>query len=206
GIRAEMDALNVQEKTNLSYSSKKDGKMHACGHDGHIATALGAANLIATKKHFNGTVRFIFQPAEEHGKGALSMLNDGLLEKFPIDEIYGLHNMPHLPEGEIHSKVGGIMGSEDNFKIHIKGKGGHASSPHTGVDPLVLAARVMLAVQTIVSRNVGPVAAAVISCADLQTDGIINAIPTTVVITGECRTYTSKPQSLIKERMDGICE
>src|SRR5699024_3691159 len=173
---------------------------------GHIATALGAANLIATKKHFNGTVRFIFQPAEEHGKGALSMLNDGLLEKFPIDEIYGLHNIPHLPEGEIHSKVGGIMGREDNFKIHIKVKGGHASSPHMGVDPFVIASQIILALQTIASRNVDSSDTALRSRTDLQSAGLIYAIPTNVVITGDCRTSTSKTHSLLKQRREAICE
>lgn len=207
GIRADMDALNINEQNHdLSYRSKTEGKMHACGHDGHVTTALSAAKILADEKNFNGTVRFIFQPAEEHGKGALAMINDGLFERFPIDEFYGLHNMPQLKEGVIHSKAGPIMASEDNFKIHITGKGGHASAPNIGIDPLVIAAEIILALQTIVSRNVNPVDTAVVSCTEIHTDGIVNAIPTNVVITGDTRSYTPEVQQLIEERMRTIAQ
>ncbi|MDQ0178094.1 M20 aminoacylase family protein [Bacillus chungangensis] len=206
GIRADMDALNIVEQTGLPYASKTHGKMHACGHDGHVTTALGAAKILAESKDFNGTVRFIFQPAEEHGKGALAMLEDGLFERFPIDEFYGLHNMPNLPEGEIHSKVGPIMGSEDNFEIKIKGIGGHASAPQMGKDPLVTASEIILALQTIVARNVDPVDTAVVSCTEIHTDGIINAIPSNVVITGDTRSYRPEVQALLEKRMRLICE
>lgn len=206
GIRADMDAINVTEESGLPYASKNEGKMHACGHDGHVTTALGAAKILSERKDFNGTVRFIFQPAEEPGKGALAMIEDGLLKRFPIDEIYGLHNVPQLPEGEMHSKVGPIMASEDNFKVCIQGKGGHASAPNVGIDPLVIAAEIILALQTIVARNVDPVDTAVVSCTEIHTDGNINVIPTNVMITGDTRSYTSEVQAVLEERMRTICE
>jgi len=206
GIRADIDAINITEQTGLPYASQNEGKMHACGHDGHIATALGTAKLLSENKDFNGTVRFIFQPAEEPGKGALAMLDDGLLERFPMDEIYALHNMPQLDEGKIYSKSGPIMGSEDNFKIHIVGKGGHASTPNTGIDPLVIAAEIILALQTIVARNINPIDTAVVSCTEIQTDGTTNVIPSNVYITGDTRSYTPEIQKLLKKRMGTISE
>ena len=129
GLRADMDAINLKETTGLPYQSLNPGKMHGCGHDGHITALLGAMLLLSERRNFNGTVRCIFQPAEEPGKGSRAMIDDGLLEKYPMDEIYGIHNAPFLPEGELHTKTGGIMASEDNFRIKIKGKGFHASSP-----------------------------------------------------------------------------
>lgn len=204
GIRADMDAINVDEKNEFSYRSMNSGKMHACGHDGHVATALGAAKLLAEEKGFNGTVRFVFQPAEEPGQGALAMLEDGLLDRFPIDEIYGLHNMPQLEGGVVYSKNGPIMGSEDNFEIKIKGKGGHASAPNVGIDPLVISAEIILALQTIVARNVNPIDTAVISCTEIHTDGAMNVIPTNVVITGDTRSYLPEVSNLIEKRMESI--
>ncbi|HHX71034.1 MAG TPA: amidohydrolase [Gallicola sp.] len=206
GIRADMDAINMEEKTNFSYISKIQGKMHACGHDGHTATLLGAAKLISERKNFNGTVRLIFQPAEEPGKGAQAMIDDGFFERFPIDEIYGLHNMPSIPEGRIHTRSGGIMASEDNFVIKIKGKGSHASSPHLGVDPLVIASQIILVLQTIVSRNIDPLKQAVISCTELHTDGVHNAIPSNVVILGDTRSFATEIQEQIETRMRSVCE
>lgn len=210
GLRADMDALAMQETAEgRPYASAHPGCMHACGHDGHMAMLLGAAQLLSTCRDFNGTVRFIFQPAEEHGRGASAMLADGLLQRFPMDEIYGAHNIPGMPVGHIATRVGGIMASEDNFVIRITGRGGHAARPHMAVDPLVIGAEIVLALQTIVARSVDPRHAAVVSCTEFLTDGIRNAIPTEVVIKGDTRSYAPEVQALLESRMrelcDGIC-
>lgn len=206
GLRADIDCINMQEKNDLAYVSKNDGKMHACGHDGHMATMLGVAKLLSERQNFNGTVRFIFQPAEEPGKGALKMIEDGLFERFPMDEIYGFHNAPFIKEGHIHTRSGGIMASEDNFVIKIRGKGSHASSPHLGVDPLVTAAQIILGLQTITSRSTNPMETAVVSCTEIHTDGVHNAIPSNVQISGDTRSFSTETQKLIEERMVAICE
>lgn len=206
GLRADMDCINLDECGEIQHSSRNVGKMHACGHDGHVTTLLGAAQILCERKNFNGTVRFVFQPAEEPGKGARAMIDDGLFERFPMDEIYGLHNMPNLPAGNINTCVGGIMASEDNFVIQIKGKGGHASSPHMGIDPLVTASEIIIALQTIVARNINPMQSAVISCTEIHTDGAHNAIPTNVTITGDTRSFHPAVQEQIESRMRSICE
>lgn len=206
GLRTDMDAINMAETITRPYTSRNPGKMHACGHDGHMATLLGAAKLLTERKNFNGTVRFVFQPAEEPGKGAAAMLKDGLLKHFPMDEIYGMHNRPSMPEGSISTRVGGIMGSEDNFVIRIKGQGSHASSPHMGKDPIVIASEIVLALQTIISRNMDPSAPAVISCTEFHTDGVHNAIPSNVEIKGDTRSYSPAIQKLLENRMRAICE
>ncbi|OLL28582.1 amidohydrolase [Burkholderia sp. SRS-W-2-2016] len=210
GIRADMDALNIAENApGRPHASVNNGKMHACGHDGHMSMVLGAARLLAEKKDFNGTVRFIFQPAEEHGRGAKAMMADGLFERFPIDAIFGAHNMPGMPAGSFATRAGGIMGSEDNFVIHVKARGTHAARPHMGVDPIVIAAQIVLALQTIVSRNLDPGEQAVISCTEFITDGIRNVIPSNVTIKGDTRSYSPAVQALLATRMrevsEGIC-
>ncbi|MES3708718.1 M20 family metallopeptidase [Pseudomonas putida] len=210
GLRADMDALHITEAAeDRVHASRNSGKMHACGHDGHMAMVLGAAELLCSQRNFNGTVRFIFQPAEEHGRGAKAMMADGLFERFPVDAIYGAHNMPGLPAGHIATRAGGIMASEDNFVIQIAGKGTHAARPHMGVDPMIIGAQIVLALQTIVSRNVDPSLSAVISCTEFITDGIRNAIPTHVTIKGDTRSYSPDVQRLLEKRMrevsEGIC-
>ncbi|MCY1211926.1 Hippurate hydrolase [compost metagenome] len=210
GLRAEMDALAITElATERPYASATPGRMHACGHDGHMAMVLGAAQLLRERRDFDGTVRFIFQPAEEHGRGARAMMDDGLFERFPVDEIYGLHNMPGLPAGTFATRAGGLMASEDNFVIHIHGRGTHAARPHMGIDPIVIGAQIVLALQTIVSRTLDPGAQAVVSCTEFITDGIRNAIPSNVVIKGDTRSYDPAVQRMLETRMreisEGIC-
>lgn len=206
GIRADIDAIQLTEQGDRPYRSTTPSRMHGCGHDGHTSIALGAAQLLAQRRNFNGTVCFVFQPAEEPGYGANAMMADGLLERFGIQEIYGLHNMPGMKAGSISTRVGGIMASEDNFVIKIKGQGSHAARPHMSIDPLVIAAEIILALQTIVSRNIDPNVPAVISCTELHTDGIRNAIPTHVEIKGDTRSYSPEVQQMLEDRMRTICE
>ncbi|MFL9865693.1 M20 family metallopeptidase [Paraburkholderia fungorum] len=210
GLRADMDALNISENApGRLHASRTQGKMHACGHDGHMSMILGAARLLAERKDFNGTVRFIFQPAEEHGRGAKAMMKDGLFERYPVDAIFGAHNMPGMRAGTFATRTGGIMASEDNFVIHIKARGTHAARPHMGVDPIVIASQIVLALQTIVSRNLDPSLQAVISCTEFITDGIRNVIPSNVTIKGDTRSYAQEVQTMLATRMreisEGIC-
>jgi hippurate hydrolase len=210
GLRADMDALNILENApDRSHASCTHGKMHACGHDGHMSMILGAARLLCERRDFNGTVRFIFQPAEEHGRGAKAMMSDGLFERFPVDAIFGAHNMPGQRAGTFATRAGGIMASEDNFVIHIKARGTHAARPHMGVDPIVIASQIVLALQTIVSRNLDPGLQAVISCTEFITDGIRNVIPSNVTIKGDTRSYAPEVQHMLATRMreisEGIC-
>ncbi|MFM0628617.1 M20 aminoacylase family protein [Paraburkholderia xenovorans] len=210
GLRADMDALNILENApDRSHASCTRGKMHACGHDGHMSMILGAARLLCERRDFNGTVRFIFQPAEEHGRGAKAMMSDGLFERFPVDAIFGAHNMPGQRAGIFATRAGGIMASEDNFVIHIKARGTHAARPHMGVDPIVIASQIVLALQTIVSRNLDPGLEAVVSCTEFITDGIRNVIPSNVTIKGDTRSYAPQVQHMLATRMreisEGIC-
>lgn len=209
GLRADMDALAISEAGAPAHVSTHAGRMHACGHDGHMAILLGAAQLLSRSQGWNGTVRFVFQPAEEHGKGARAMLADGLLQRFPMDEIYGLHSMPGLPEGRFATRAGGIMASEDNFVIRIEGRGAHAARPHMSIDPIVIGAELVLALQTIVARSLDPTDQAVVSVTEFLTDGARNVIPGTVTIKGDTRSYAPEVQGLLERRMgelaSGIC-
>ena len=206
GLRADMDAIPIHEQNSLPYRSLNDNAMHACGHDGHMAMLLGAAKILSESRDFNGTVRFIFQPDEENGHGAQAMLDDGLLERFPIDEIYGLHNMPFVKEGKIAMKPGGIMASEDNFTITVRGVGGHAAQPHRVKDALVIAAEIILTIQTIVSRSIDPSCSSVISLTEISSDGAHNVIPGTVTIKGDTRSLDSVSQKTVETRMREICD
>ncbi len=211
GLRADMDALHIRENAaQRSHISCTPGTMHACGHDGHMAMVLGAAKLLSNSRDFNGTVRFIFQPAEEHGRGAKAMMSDGLFERFPVDAIFAAHNMPGMPAGSFATRAGGIMASEDNFIIRIRGKGAHAARPHMGIDPLVIGSEIVLALQTVVSRNVDPSQSAVVSCTEFVTDGLRNVIPSEVIIRGDTRSYSAEIQTLLATRMraiaEGICQ
>lgn len=206
GIRADMDGLPIQEETGLPYASEHKGSMHACGHDGHMTMVLGAAAALTKDRDFDGTVHFIFQPAEEPGQGAAAMIDDGLLERFPMRAIFGLHNIPGLPAGHLATRSGAIMAGEDNFVITVTGRGGHASAPHLTIDPLVVAAQIVLALQNIVARSVDPIASAVVSCTIITTNGARNAIPTTASITGDTRNFDSAASELLERRVREIAE
>jgi len=201
GLRADMDALNIHEAAQCPHASKTAGKMHACGHDGHMAMLLGAARLLANKPSFDGVVHFVFQPAEEHGRGAKAMLDDGLLDRFPMEEIYGVHNMPGLPFGSFATRPGPIMAAEDNFVIEIEGRGTHAARPHMGIDPIVTASEIVLALQSIVARKLDPVDQGVVSVTEIFTDGVRNAIPGNVILKGDTRSYSAQVRALIERCM-----
>ena len=205
-LRADMDALRITEATGVPWASDRIGTMHACGHDGHTAMLLGAARILASDGGFDGTVQFIFQPAEEWGRGALAMLKDGLMEHFPFEEIYGIHNMPGLAIGHAETRTGPVMAAEDNFEIVLRGKGGHAARPQWGREALVPACALVIDLQTIVSRRVSPADVAVVSVTELLTDGTRNALPGTARILGDARSFKPDVSARIEEEMRRIAQ
>ena len=204
GLRADMDALPIHETSTHDYLSTNPGVMHACGHDGHTTMLLGAAEILSQTRDFDGTIVFLFQPNEEHGLGARAMIDEGVLERFPIEEVYAIHNLPGAPLGQISTRPGQICASESLFEITITGKGGHASMPQTGVDAITVGAEMVLALQTIVSRKLAPAAGAVVSVTEFLTDGQRNVLPGTVTLKGDARARLPEDRETIERFMRQI--
>ena len=205
-LRADMDALHIEEQNEFPHTSQDRGRMHACGHDGHTAMLLGAAKHLSETRNFAGTIHFVFQPAEENEGGARLMIEEGILEKYPIEAVFGMHNWPELPEGQFAIQSGPMMAAFDIFEIEIKGRGAHAAMPHLAIDPIAAAAQVVNALQTIVSRNTHPLEGAVVSVTQIHGGDNWNVIPETVVLRGTTRSFSPTVRDQIEPAIRRIAE